>query len=380
MTAKHGNRIFTAIAGGVNVVALAGTLLAAYGGIVNPEVTSIPAIFAMTFPAWLMLSVALIAFDLILRPLRRQAMIPAIALLASAGPILDYAPLNPGILSRDNAAEPSPGEFSLMSYNVFELRDMTLDSAAMADRQKTDTPNPTVDCMLESGADILALQECPALKRNRHFNITQAQADSINAAYPFRHLHAGENIYSRYPLQPVKLQQPDSPYAIFTAAIADIDGRPTLLVSVHLQSIGLNDNDKELFRDLTEGEVEGRRKMSRVKHQLLGKLSHAFKERAKQARLLRQQIDSLGIENVIVAGDFNDITGCFALRELCRNDFRNAFTDAGCGPTVTYHANRFYFHIDHIVYRGKMKAVGYRRGDCPSSDHYPVTATFRWTD
>lgn len=147
---------------------------------------------------------------------------------------------------------------------------------------------------------------------------------------------------------------------------------------MHLQSIGLNDDDKELFRDLTEGEVEGRRKMSRVKHQLLGKLSHAFKERAKQARLLRSQIDSIGIENVIVAGDFNDIPGCFALRELCRDDFRNAFTDAGCGPTITYHANRFYFHIDHVVYRGNMKAIGYRRGNCPNSDHYPVTVTFRW--
>lgn len=83
---------------------------------------------------------------------------------------------------------------------------------------------------------------------------------------------------------------------------------------------------------------------------------------------------------MIVAGDFNDIPGCYALRELCRDDFRNAFTEAGCGPIVTYHANRFYFHIDHIVYRGNMEAVAYRRGDCEASDHYPVIATFRWTD
>lgn len=379
MTAKHNNRIFQAFACGVNIAAMLGTLLAAYGGMVNPEHTSIPAIFAMTFPAWIMLSAALLTADICLRPLRRQAAIPAIALLASAGPILDYAPLNPGIFSNDDTG--TSREFTLMSYNVFEFRDMNLDPQEAATRSKTDdTPNPTVECIIESDADLLALQECPPMLRNRHLGITQAQADSIAETYPHAYLHAGENIYSRSPLQPVSLRQPDSPYAIFSAAIADIEGNPTLVVSVHMQSIGLNDDDKELFRDLTEGEVESRRKMRRVKQQLLGKLAYAFKERAKQARLLRQQIDSLGIENVIVAGDFNDIPGCFALRELCRDDFRNAFTDAGCGPTVTYHANRFYFHIDHIVYRGNMKAVAYRRGDCPSSDHYPVTVTFRLND
>lgn len=379
MTARKGSHILTAMACGFNIAVMLGTLLAAYGGMVDPETTSIPAIFAMTFPAWLLLSVTLLAVDLAVRPLRRQSIIPAIGLLVSAGPIFDYAPLNFNIFDH-NQRHDEAAEFSLMSYNVFELRDMTLDSAAQANRYKSDAPNPTVDCILKTHADLLALQECPPLRRNPYLSLTQAQADSIAAAYPFSHIFKGENIYSRYPLTPVALRQPNSEYAVLSAAVADIEGHPTLLVSVHLQSIGLNDDDKELFRDLTEGEVEGRRKISRVKRQLLGKLSYAFKERAKQARLLRQQIDSLAIENVIVAGDFNDITGCFALRELCRDDFRNAFTDAGCGPTVTYHANRFYFHIDHIVYRGKMKAVGYQRGDCDASDHYPITVTFRWDD
>lgn len=376
-TAGKGNRIFRAIACGVNIAAATGMLLAAYGGKIDPETTSVPAILAMTFPAWLILTVTLLIIDLFTRSIKRQAWIPALALVAATGPILDYAPLNFRFSSTDNKSADSK-EFTLMSYNVFELLDMTLDSAARADRHKSDKPNPTIACILESGADILALQECPKIRANRYLNITEGQADSMNTMYPYRHLFMGENVYSRYPLTPIDIKQPDSPYAWFSAAVADIEGNPTLIISVHLQSIGLNDDDKELFSDLTEGEVEGRRKMSRVKHQLLGKLSHAFKERAKQARLLRSQIDSIGIENVIVAGDFNDIPGCFALRELCRDDFRNAFTDAGCGPTITYHANRFYFHIDHVVYRGNMKATGYRRGNCPNSDHYPVTVTFRW--
>ena len=157
-----------------------------------------------------------------------------------------------------------------------------------------------------------------------------------------------------------------------------IMGHKTLVVSVHFQSIGLNSDDKALFHQLTEG--EGARKVKEVKQQLLGKLSLAFRERAKQARLLREQIDSLNVENVIIAGDFNDIPDCYAMRLLAKEDFKSAFATAGCGPTHTYYGNRFFFNIDHILYRGKMHAVGYERQKEGNSDHYPIEVKFIWKD
>ena len=121
--------------------------------------------------------------------------------------------------------------------------------------------------------------------------------DSVYAIFPHRTGVSGENVYSRFPLYPIDLRQPESEYCWFGAAMVHIMGHKTLVISVHFQSIGLNREDKALFHQLTEG--DGTTKVKEVKQQLLGKLSNAFRERATQARLLREQIDSLNVENVI---------------------------------------------------------------------------------
>ena len=113
-TAGKGNRIFRAIACGVNIAAATGMLLAAYGGKIDPETTSVPAILAMTFPAWLILTVTLLIIDLFTRSIKRQAWIPALALVAATGPILDYAPLSFRFSSTDNKSADSK-EFTLLS-------------------------------------------------------------------------------------------------------------------------------------------------------------------------------------------------------------------------------------------------------------------------
>ena len=54
----------------------------------------------------------------------------------------------------------------------------------------------------------------------------------------------------------------------------------------------------------------------------------------------------------------------------------DAYAQNAFGPTITYHGNRFYFRIDHVLYGGDMEAVDIERGDVPSSDHYPLLTTF----
>ena len=78
-----------------------------------------------------------------------------------------------------------------------------------------------------------------------------------------------------------------------------------------------------------------------------------------------------------MAGDFNDIQGSYALRTILGDgDMHDAYAENAFGPTITYHGNRFYFRIDHVLYRGDMEAVDIERGDTPSSDHYPLLTTF----
>ena len=355
------------------------TLLSGYSGIIDPSISVIPAILTMTFPWWLRASIALLAVSLFVK--RKIFLFQLLVLLASISPILNYCPLN----FTHHSAEDYPQDktFTLMSYNVFSLIDTQRDSTfyksnVWREALEAGEVNPTISYILRQNPDLLTLQELSRIGEIKSRLFTWAQVDSLIEKLPYDTLCPMGGVLSRYPLTPIELRQPFSERQSYCGGIADIQGHPTLVISVHLQSIQLLPDDRRLYNDLTEG--EGEHNIREVKQQLLSKLSNAFRKRAVEARLLREQIDSLNVENVIIAGDFNDINGCYAMREICGNDFRNAFDEAGFGPVITYNADRFYFHIDHILYRGKMKAVEFRRGDCPNSDHYPVMATFVWED
>lgn len=356
------------------------TLMAAYGGIVNPDKTAIPAIMAMTFPFWALLCGVMAVILLLFRS--RTAFIPAAALLLSAGPINSLCPLN--IFKPKATEEEKATEFSLLSYNIYGFSDFlnpdTTTNRPLSyykDRMAQGHLNPQATYMIQSGADILCIQERSVSTPYPRYYISKSQCDSIDSIYPNQTGYL-ESILTAFPMKKIKLRQPPESWAEFTGAELDVHGNKLLVINVHLQSIGLNSDDKVLYEELTNGEkVED---IGAVKHQLLGKLNHAFKRRAMQARLLREQIDSLNYENVIVSGDFNDIPDCYAMRVISGDDFRSAFAECARGPMITYHANRFYFHIDHVLYRGRLKPISFTRGNIPNSDHYPVEVHFVWTD
>jgi orotate phosphoribosyltransferase len=55
----------------------------------------------------------------------------------------------------------------------------------------------------------------------------------------------------------------------------------------------------------------------------------------------------------------------------------------GQNLTFTYNRNRLYFRIDHVLYRGALRAVNVRcehSGTGSHSDHYPLLTTFVWTE
>lgn len=366
----------------VSIAVAIATVTSAYGGTVNPDVTTIPAILAMTFPGWLILTVVLLVISLIFY--RKSALIQLLTVAVAFPSILTVAPLN--LVSPKLTAEEKERTFTFMTYNTFDLTDWTRLDEGPWERERwqreaeAGAVNKTISTIIKAQPDLMCAQEIVQILSPERsvswLHFTEGQADTLGHMLPNRCGVGSELIFSRFPLQQIELRQPKSSCGIFCGATTEIFGQKILVVSIHLESIGLSDQDKALFKELTEGEARTKKDFKRVKSQLLSKLSVAFKERASQARLLREQIDSLGIENVIIAGDFNDIPGCYAMRELCGDDFKTAFSEAGKISLPTYHANRFYFHIDHILYRGNLRAVSYRRIRSPYSDHYPVVSTF----
>lgn len=371
-----------AIGYGLNILLALLTIASGYGGVVNPATTTLPAMLAMTFPIWLTVTVIVLIVDFFIN--KKMAFIQGAAMIICIGPILSFCPLN---ISRDTLSdEETSRSFTIMSYNVFGFNDCNAkdskspsDTIPMKQKLKERVSNPTLSWILQQDCDIACLQE-----GNFHYSkdnpglITRELYDSVCRRYPYRVVGNKNVILSKFPLYPLELEQDPERTAFHQGAIAEIQGHRTLIISAHLQSIGLDSSDKELYREITDGEGD-KDKLKEARQQLLSKLSNAFRLRARQAERIRRQIDSLNVENVIICGDFNDIQDSYATRIFTNDEFKSAFTAAGFGPIITYHANRFYFHIDHILYRGELEAVKFRKYGFPRSDHYPITTRFLWT-
>lgn len=362
-TLKHIGRVLKWVWLIFGILVALSTFLAANAGSIPPEYTTIPALLAMAFPAVLALNVIVGLVTLFID--KRFAIIQWLALMLSIGAIGRFFPVDyfePDI--PDDATT-----IKLLTYNTFGF----VDSEGVAPKWG----NRTAWTILHSDADIVCLQEVGWIADAPARSVEQ-QIDSINVEYPYfaSNEHKMVSILSRYPLREITLDQPESRYAGWQAAEVYVNGDTLLVVSLHLQSIGLNNEDKIIYHELTNG--NSNLDWTAAGDMLAKKLSKAFISRADQARMLRHQLDSLNYRNVIIAGDFNDISGCYAEETIAQDEFKSVFQTIGSGPVITYHKNRFYFNIDHILYSDALEPLRYRRGSIKSSDHYPVYALFQF--
>lgn len=341
------------------------TLLAGYGGYINPDKFALAQLANMTFPGWIVLTLILLAVNLFIR--KKLAWLSVAVLVACIGPILTISPLN--FTSRSLSTDDESRTFTLLTYNVYNFRDNQ--------GVNPEWGNRTLSYILSTDADIVCLQE----SSNLNGVGKKAQRDSINSRYPYRlySSRSGEVLLSKYHVTEVDTPQPDWGSGSFCAYDVEVEGHEVTVVNCHLQSIGLTDDDKELYRELTDKELRNpsRSELSKVKNGIVTKLLAAFRIRAQQARYIKEFLATRK-GNVILVGDFNDVPGSYAYRTIKSDGLKDAYSECAFGPTVTYNDNRFYFRIDQMLYRGDLEAVRIKRGDLRSSDHYPLFATFLW--
>ncbi len=377
----------TTIAATASVCVAVLLLVSAYGGCFNPSTHSaLWSVATLAFPIVLTLALALLLLWLVLRQWLCAAVM-ALAVALSWPTVAVTSPVNVKSASPSSAASDSTGNrFKMLTFNVMNF--------GRYDGTQS-TRNPSMDFILKQNADLVVLQEA-ALSDTDFVNLPSIRMmrPQIEKAYPY-HSNGYHDlvIMSRYPYKVVEdtvlrnvviRRDQYGPLYHFFAKIFDVQmphGRQLRLITVHMQSIGLTPDDKQLYMRLTtldESTVASRREIKAVKHSLLAKLARAFRLRAAEARSLRSIIDA-SPQNVIVAGDFNDTPASYCYRTVRGTDMADAWADCAFGPTYTFNAYRLYFRIDHILYRGALKAVGVERWREGDSDHYPLVATFEWT-
>ena len=365
------------------VIAIVGLSLACFAGNIEPSHAKGLSLFILTMPVWLTLWFIITILDALW--CRKALVFCILAFIACAHAIWEYFPLN--VLPPSEKKYSACPKFTLLTYNVSAFKDLQ-------DVYPGDV-NPCVSYIIRSNADIVCLQETDVTLTGTYapFRITASQIDSINSIYPYRLIYGGYlTLLSKYPAESIHTppvnEDSNSRWSRYPIGVfrINIEGLPVTLFNVHLRSYGLSARDKALYKNIAEGkeiaeaaEVSMTESYREIKNQIYHKVQDAAEKRAFEANVLGNYIEHFGGPNVIVAGDFNDVPGCYTLRRLDDYDLRQVYPEVGFGPLITFNADLFYFRIDHILYRGNLVPLSVSCGSLKCSDHYPLMATFAVT-
>lgn len=345
-------------------------VVSAYSGFFEPEDYPLIGVGALAFPAIFVVNVLLMIVWVVWRKWRTVIMM-SVPFVVCAQQIYAFFPLG-GIVPRF-ASDRQGSTFTLMTYNIMSWLDF--------EERKLDY-NPTVSAILKADADMVALQECVSLDENRSLHITKAQEDSLHRRYPYRVVSSRDLAFlSKFPIvENTNISADDKDYAVARYGVELPCGDRVTIFNVHLKSIGLTDDDKAeyssiLSKKLVKEDVDSLKGTLRyLKHYVYPKLATANSARAAQARIINSVIKKEA-GRVVLCGDFNDIPSSFAYRKV-KGRMHDLYTDCGLGPTITFHANRLYFRIDQVLYKGRLLPLRIRRLPYPCSDHYPLLAEF----
>lgn len=334
---------------GANVATVAGMLLVGYSDRINPVEHSFWANVGLAFPVFLAVNLGFLVFFLFVR--KKYALVSFLGLLACYQPIRNYCPLN---VPRDVP----PGALKVLSYNVHNFA---------ADNAPEDTPNPILDYVINSDADIVCLQEA---------TLNRAILEAVKGVYDHCdsvfHPSRGDCLVlmSKYPIvakDRIEYKSKGNLSAAFKVKI----GRDTVtVVNNHFETTGLSKADRAGFKQMMKGN-SGKDTIKAESRRLAIKLGESVRIRAPQVDAVAGYVkDCRG--PVILCGDFNDSPISYA-RHTLADVLVDCYVATGNGPGISYHHNAFFVRIDNIMcsrhwhpYRCKVdSSIGY-------SDHYPI--------
>lgn len=345
-------------------------IISAYGGMVDPNRLPAAALVTMGFPIAVIMTLVMTAVLAVCRS--RLAFVGVAALVISLPAILNFAPVN---FTKKLTDEEKQRSFTVMTFNCLHWGDYD-------NPGDTIKRNLSMEYVLRENPDILVVQESEMTPMAKVIaNITAAQEAAFTSRYIYRQEDTsspGLAIYSKFPITRVLFEENMCGTGTIAAYRVSLQGHLLTIFNLHLQSLLLTPADKALFKQMTSAKGNTH-DLLLMRDNVFSKLYSAYILRAEQARYIRNILDERR-GNTIVCGDFNDVPGCYAVRTLKGDDMRDAYADAALGPAITYGKNRFYFRIDHMLYRGDFRVKEIHKGKPVGSDHYPLMATFVWDE
>ena len=348
-----------------NIAAVALLIASAYSDRVSPEKGLLFSYLGLAFPLICAGNLCFVVYWVFWRKWK-FLLIGLGAFLVCLGPIRHYFPLHASKkVDREKVLK-------VLTYNVmaFGYRNHTKDS-----------PNPIIQYIAESGADIVCLQEYAVARSGKH--LTASKVFKALDMYPYRsvfYLNArgarrlGIAVLSKYPISRSRRVDYESTSNGSTVHELDIEGKKLTLINNHLESFKLTMEDRTRYATYIKSlDSEG---LNDLRGDFGRKLSTAFRIRAKQAEAVAREVENAKGDYVLVCGDFNDTPISYAHRTI-QGDLVDAFAESGRGMGVTYNQNFFWFRIDNILHSQNMTSINCSVDEIPYSDHYPLWCYLR---
>lgn len=344
-----------------NIVAGLLLIVSAFSDRVPPEKSLSLSYMGIFFPVFCILILCFVVYWLFLGKWKFQ-ILNLVVILVCWGAIQRYFPFH-----FKTKEIPTENTIKVLTYNVM--------SFGFQNHTK-DEPNKILEYIADSEADIVCLQEYFESRSEKH--LSAGKIRKVLHMYPYQNrIFLNENqsyrvglaVFSKYPItksRRIKYESENNGSSIHEITV---NKKKITLINNHLESFKLTSEDKNHYSEFLKN--PGTEILDGIKGSFQQKLGPAFLIRAKQARVVSEEIKKAKNDYFLVCGDFNDTPISYARRTI-QGDLQDAFAKSGSGLGVTYNRNVFRFRIDNVLHSGNMKPYNCTVGDVRYSDHYPL--------
>lgn len=350
---KKLKKITLQMTGGANIATIIIMWLVGYSDRLNPASFPLLSNAGLIFPVFLLINFAFLVFWVCFSP--KSVIIPVAGFLLCFVPIRKYCPIN-------LTQEPPKDAIKVLSYNVWLF-------AGWEDGNSS--TNPILEYIKAQDADIVCLQESATNE------VGQQKVDStLNPIYAYRDTACRGtsnciSIYSKYPILGKEHIDYESRGNLSAAFRLLIDGEEVIVINNHLETAGLNVEEKDHFHSLVNGDLNPDT-ASETSKLLIKKLGASTRKRAPQAEAVARYIAYHHETPMIVCGDFNDGPISYAHRTIARN-LTDCYVSTGNGPGISYHKSNIFVRIDNILCSSHFTPYACKVDrQIKTSDHYPI--------
>lgn len=344
-----------------NIVAAIVLISSAFSDRVPPDQALLFAYLGLFFPFFCFFILCFSIYWLFLKKWK-FFFVNLMTLLICWGSIQRYFPLH-----FQTKEVPTENSIKVLTYNVM--------SFAFLNHTK-ENPNEILEYIANSGADIVCLQEYLESKSGEQLSASKIR--QVLKMYPYYstnftnttpYYKSGLAVFSKHPIsrsRPITYESENNGSSIHEIRV---NGKKLILINNHLESFKLTSEDKSKYSEFIKN--PGTELLDGIRGSFQQKLGPAFTMRAKQARKVREEIEKMKADYVLVCGDFNDTPISYAHRVI-QGDLQDAFVQSGSGLGVTYNRNLFRFRIDNIFHSATMQSFNCTVDKIYYSDHFPV--------